>query len=178
MTLKEQFVIPKRYNTWAMGLMAIGILSLIILFITHGAKSDQHEQARFWGSLLQNSVYFLLITNAAMFFICATTLAWGGWQMSFRRVTEAISTAVPVIGTICGVILLLICFGNNHELYHWTDSNLVKGDDALQWKSGFLNKTFFTGWTIFTIAAWLLIGWKMRKLSRSLDDNPLASIEE
>ena len=178
MTIREQFIIPKRYNNISIALMVIGVLAIILLYITHGSKSDPHEQARFWGSLLQNSVYFLLLTNAAMFFICATTLAWGGWQMSFRRVTEAISTAVPVIGTICGIILLLICFDNNHELYHWTDSNLVKGDDALQWKSGFLNKGFFTGWTIFTIGAWSLLGWKMRKLSRSLDDKPLASIEE
>jgi Ni/Fe-hydrogenase subunit HybB-like protein len=178
MTIREQFIIPKRYNNISIALMTIGILTIIVLYITHGSKSDPHEQSRFWGSLLQNSVYFLLLTNAAMFFICATTLAWGGWQMSFRRVTEAISTTVPVIGTICGVILLLICFGNNHELYHWTDSNVVKTDDALQWKSGFLNKTFFTGWTIFTIASWSLLGWKMRKLSRSLDNNPLASIEE
>ena len=89
MAIREQFLIPKRYNTIAMALMAIGILSVIILFITHGAHSDEHERARFWGALLQNSVYFLLVVNAAMFFICATTLAWGGFQMSFRRVTEA-----------------------------------------------------------------------------------------
>ena len=61
-------------------------------------------------ALLQNSVYFLLIVNAAMFFICATTLAWGGCQMAFSRVTEAISACVPVIGVICGVILTCYCF--------------------------------------------------------------------
>src|SRR5260221_4011979 len=183
MTLREQFVVPKRYSTLSIALMLLGAVSIIVLYITtHGGAGSIEEKnandSRFWASLLQNSVYFLLVVNAAMFFICATTLTWGGWQMSFRRVTEAISTCVPVIGTICGVILLLICFGNNHELYHWTDSSLVKTDSALQWKSGFLNKGFFTGWTIFTIAAWSLIGWKMRKLSRSLDDKPLASIEE
>src|SRR6266536_1422534 len=113
-TLKEQFVISKRYNTWSLGLIGVGILSLIILFITHGAKSYQHEQARFWGSLLQNSVYFLLVTNATMFFICATTLAWGGWQISFRRVTEAISTVVPVIGVISIVVMLVLVLGINY----------------------------------------------------------------
>lgn len=178
MTIREQFVISKRYNLIAMVCMAIGVLAIILLFITHGSSNDPHKQARFWGSLLQNSVYFLLVTNAAMFFICATTLAWGGWQMAFRRVTEAISTCVPVIGTICFVILLLICFGGNHELYHWTDGEHVKMDEALKWKSGFLNKGFFTFWTLFTIAAWSLLGWKMRKLSRRLDDQPLASIEK
>src|SRR5688572_32989906 len=106
MAFREQFVIPKRYNLWSLGLMGVGVLSIILLYITHGG--DEHERARFWASLLQNSVYFLLVVNAAMFFICATTLAWGGWQISFRRVTEAISACVPVLGIISGVILFAI----------------------------------------------------------------------
>ena len=175
---REKFTVPKRYNTIAFALMLIGALSVIGLYVVYGSSHDETKQARFWSSLLQNSVYFLLVVNATMFFICALTLAWGGWQMSFRRVSEAISTCVPVIGLICGVILLAICFGSNHEIYHWTDSEHVKTDSALSWKAGFLNKGFFAAWTIFTIVAWWLLGLKFRKLSRSLDDKPLASIEE
>ena len=178
MSIREKFIVTKRYNTIAVTLMVIGALAIIGLYITQGAKDDAHMQARFWGSLLQNSVYFLLVVNAAMFFICATTLAWGGWQMAFRRVPEAISAVVPVIGTICGVILLLICFGSNHELYHWTNTEHVQNDPILNFKKGFLNKNLFAGWTVFTIIAWSLLGWKMRKLSRSLDEKPLASVEE
>ncbi|HQV05537.1 MAG: quinol:cytochrome C oxidoreductase [Chitinophagaceae bacterium] len=161
----------------AITLMVIGVLTIIGLYATHGAKADPKEQARFWGSLLQNSVYFLLVVNAVMFFICATTLAWSGWQMSFRRVSEAISACVPVIGTICGVILLIIVFGNNHELYHWTDTEHVRHDRILSFKAGFLNKNFFTIMTVCTILGWSFLGWKMRKLSRSIDDKKL-SIEE
>lgn len=178
MAIREQFLIPKKYNSLSIGLMIVGILSIIILYITHGAKDDPREQARFWGSLLQNSVYFLLTVNAAMFFICATTLAWGGWQMSFRRVSEAISAAVPVLGVICGVILMVIVFGGNHEIYHWADSEHVKHDDILLHKSGFLNKGFFAVWTIITIVAWWALGAKMRQMSRKLDDHPLNSVEE
>ncbi len=177
MSIREQFIIPKRYKTVSFALMAIGVLAIIGLYVTHGAKKDHHEQARFWAALLHNSVYFLLVVNAAMFFICATTLAWGGWQMAFRRVPEAISAVVPVIGVISGVILLLICFNGDHVLYHWTDSKAVEGDPILTWKKGFLNKNFFVFWTVFTIVAWSLLGWKMRKLSRSLDDKPLESKE-
>lgn len=177
MAIREQFLIPKRYNTIAMALMAIGLVSVIILFITHGAHSDAHERARFWGSLLQNSVYFLLVVNAAMFFICATTLAWGGFQMSFRRVTEAISTCVPVIGIITFVVLMAILFGGDHVIYHWSDPEAVKHDDALAYKSGFLNKGFFTVWTIITIGGWWWLGRKMRHLSRSIDNAPL-TVEE
>ena len=177
MSIRERFIVPKRYNTIAVAMMVVGLLAIVGLYVTHGSKKDVHEQARFWAALLHNSVYFLLIVNAAMFFICATTLAWGGWQMAFRRVPEAISAVVPVIGTICGIILLLICFSDSHVLYHWTDSKVVAGDEALQWKNGFLNKNFFAGATIITIAAWSLLGWKMRKLSRSLDEKPLESKE-
>jgi len=177
MTLREQFVAPKRYNTWAFALMAAGVVSIILLFITHGASSDEHKQARFWASLLQNSVYFLLITNAVMFFICATTLAWGGFQQTFRRVSEAISTAVPIIGVIAGVIMLVLVFGGNHVIYHWADSETVKADRILQQKSPFLNRTFFTIWTLLTIIGWSAIGYKVRRLSRSIDDKTLTISE-
>jgi len=175
--MREQFIMTKRYRNVSLALMGVGLLAIVLLYITHGSKSDPHQQARFWGSLLQNGVYFLLVTNAAMFFICATTLAWAAWPMTFRRVPEAIAACVPVIGIICGVILLAICFGSNHELYHWTSEEHVKHDATLQWKKGFLNKGFFAAWTIFTIVSWSLLGWKMRKLSLELDNNPLPSIE-
>ena len=76
LTIKNEFATPKRYNTWSIALMAVGLLSIIILFITHGAKTGDdpeslHENARFWAALLHNSVFFLLVTNAVMFFLCA-----------------------------------------------------------------------------------------------------------
>ncbi len=183
MSIREKFIVPKRYNTIAIAMMVLGIISIIALYIaTHGGSGDEHHKAekdaRFWGSLLQNSVYFLLVVNAAMFFICATTLAWGGWQMSFRRVCEAISTFLPVIGVICGAILLSIAFGSNHEIYHWTDAHHVEMDATLKHKEGFLNKGFFAVATVLTIVLWSVLGWKMRKLSRSLDNAPLKSVEE
>ena len=177
MAIKEQFGIPKRYNTISLALMAIGIISVIILFITHGSSGDEHVRARFWASLLQNSVYFLLVVNAAMFFIAATTLAWGGWQMTFRRVPEAISACVPVIGAITLLILMIIVFGGDHVIYHWTDAEHVLQDEVLNAKKGFLNKGFYTVWSIITIVGWSLLGWKIRQRSRSIDNVPLSKEE-
>jgi len=161
-----------------MALMAFGLLSIIGLWVTSGSSDDPKEQARFWASLLQNSVFFLLVVNASMFFICITTLAWGGWQMAFRRVPEAISAVVPVIGVICGAILLAIVFGDNHTIYHWTDAEHVMHDPILSHKKGFLNKPFFAIATIITIVGWSLLGYKMRQLSRKLDNEPLATLED
>lgn len=183
MSTVEKFVPSKRYNTVAFVLMAIGLISAVAIFIsTHGAAATPEEahanHARFWASMLQNSVYFLLVVNAAMFFMCATTLAWGGWQIAFTRVTEAVSSVVPVIGVIALVILLSIVFGGNHNIYHWTDAAHVEHDPILFHKKGFLNPTFFTIVTVLTIVLWSFLGWRMRQISRNTDSNPPTTVEE
>ena len=174
MATVERFIPTKKYNTLAFALMAIGVVAAIILFITtRGGATPEEVHAndgRFWASLLQNSVFFLMICNATMFFFCATTLAWGGWQIAFTRVTEAVSAVVPVIGVIALFILLAIVFGGNHTIYHWTDAEHVVHDPVLNYKKGFLNPTFFTVVTVLTIALWSFLGWRMRKLSRETDE--------
>lgn len=179
----EKFIPAKRYNTVAYILMAVGLVSIVALyFATHANaanEADAHaNHARFWASLLHNSVFFLMICNAAMFFMCATTLSWGGWQLSFTRVTEAVSACVPVLGVIAAVILLSICFGGNHNIYHWTDAEHVAHDPVLKHKSGFLSKGFFAIVTILTVVLWSFLGWRMRKLSRSTDDAPPTTVAE
>jgi hypothetical protein len=176
-SIKEHFVIPARYKQWSIGLMAVGVLSLIIGFAVYGGSNDEHG-SRFWAALLQNSVYFLLVVNAAMFFFAANTLGMAGWHMGLRRVTEAISACVIPIGAICFVILMCLVFGGHSALYEWIDKDAVSKDAVLRGKSGFLNPTFFTVYTILTIGLWTVLGWKMRDLSRSLDNAPLTSIEE
>ncbi len=173
-SVKEHFVIPGRYKQWSLGLIGVGVISLIVGFILYGGEN---HGTRFWAALLQNSVYFLLLVNAAMFFFCATTLALAGFQMSFRRVTEAISTAVIPIGIITFIILMCIVFGGHTAIYQWLDKEGVAKDEVLKGKSGFLNPTFFTVWSVLTIGLWALLGYKMRQISRSIDDTPL-SVEE
>ncbi len=173
MSIREKFEITKKYSLLSYVLMTIGVLSVLLLYINYGSSEDEHDRSRFWASLLQNSVFFLLVVNAAMFFICTTILAWGGWATSFRRIPEAISSAVPVIGIICGAILLAIVFGGDHAIYHWTDTEHVKHDPILLHKSGFLNKTFFTVWTVLTIFLWWVLGKKIRSLSHSTDIGPM-----
>src|SRR5580704_12711588 len=174
MSVKEHFVIPQRYKTWSLALMGVGVLSIIIGYILYGTENNG---TRFWSALLQNSVYFLLLVNAAMFFFCASTLAMGGWQLSFRRVTEAISASVIPIGLITFVIFLCILFGKKDGIYDWLNKDLVNADAALKGKAGFLNPTFFMVWSILSIVLWTVLGIKMRSLSRETDKAPLSVAE-
>lgn len=177
-SFREQFEVTGGMKKWSMSLIALGLLAFIIGFITKGISSDHHEQAIFWATLLYNSVFFLLICNASMFFICVTTLAHGGWQVVFRRVPEAISAVVPIFGLIAIFILFYIVFGLNHEghndIYHWVNP---KGDAMLEKKSGFLNPTFYVIWTLLSIGLWSYLGLRMRKLSRESDEKAM-NLEE
>ncbi|GAB2673924.1 hypothetical protein GCM10027036_29190 [Flavihumibacter cheonanensis] len=175
MSFREQFEIPAKYKMWSLILMAVGLVSILVGYFMYGT-GDEHTNARFWAVLLYNSVYFLLIVNAAMFFICATTLAMGGWQMSFRRVAEAISTAVIPIGIITGVILIALVVGHKHHIYHWITPD--PNDHILMGKTGFLNPTFFIVWTSLTLIGWIFLGAKMRSVSREIDNGGPLSAEE
>jgi hypothetical protein len=177
MTIKEHFEAPGGMKKWALGLMGVGLLVLVIGVITLLLSHDEHSQTRFWSVLMQNSIFFLLVVNASMFFICATTLAMGGWQMAFRRVVEAISSVVPILGVITLVILFCIIFSDNHHIYHWLDKAEVAKDEKLQLKSHFLNKGFYVAFSLISVTLWSLLGWKMRKMSRDNDNTPL-NVEE
>ena len=167
--IKQQFEISAGYKKWTNILLGVGGLALVLGIIFLGMSKDEVEQTRFWASLLQNSVFFLLVVNASMFFICATTLAHGGWQMAFRRVPEAISSLVPVFGILAMLVFVGIIFGHRHDIYHWLDKEHVEHDPILKGKSGFLNPTFFMVWSIVAIGLWSFVGAKMRKLSSDAD---------
>ncbi|MBN9296432.1 MAG: quinol:cytochrome C oxidoreductase [Filimonas sp.] len=175
-SIREQFEIPGKMKTWALGLIAVGVLAMIIGLVTKG-MGDEHEKTVFIGTLMYNSLFFMLICNASMFFICATTLAMGGWQVVFRRIPEAISTLVPIFGGIAWVVLMYIVFiDHNHHIYHWL-SEEAKTDHILSGKLGFLNPVFFLIWTTLAIGLWIILGAKMRKLSSEADEAALRGEE-
>lgn len=150
--------------------------------VQHGAHGAGHAAdasvngTRFWAVLLQNSVFWLLVVNASMFFLCVTTMAMGGWQVALRRVPEAISSVVPILGIITFVVLTSIIALHRTDIYHWLDPSLyVKGsstfDKILNGKKGFLNPTFFLVVSGLAIFLWWFLGKKMRSMSLQSDKN-------
>jgi len=85
-SIKTQFEIPGKMKTWSYALIGVGLVALIAGLVIKGFSSDEHEQTIFWGTLMYNTIFWTLVCNASMFFICVTTLAMGGWQQSFRRI--------------------------------------------------------------------------------------------
>ena len=172
--MKQQFELPGSYKKWTWGLIVAGVLALLYGFIMfhpfeHAGHGGHSNSTRFWAVLLQNSVYWLLVVNASMFFLCVTTMAMGGWQVALRRVPEAISSVVPILGIITFLILMAIVWGDRTDIYHWLDKEAVAKDRILNGKKGFLDPMFFTIVSAVTILLWWLLGRKMRSMSLETD---------
>jgi len=175
--MTQAFELPGSYKKWTIGLIVAGVIALLYGLIMYhpftapAAPGENVDSTRFWAVLLQNSVFWLLIVNASMFFIGITTLAMGGWQVAFRRVPEAISSLVPVLGIIAFLILMAIVWGGRSDIYIWVNKDIVANDKVLSGKSGFLNPKFFTIWSAITIFLWSFLGKIMRSISLKSDDD-------
>jgi hypothetical protein len=175
--MNQPFELPASYKKWTIGLLVAGVIALLYGFImyhpfAHAAHGHgDTNSTRFWAVLLQNSVFWLLVVNASMFFLCVTTMAMGGWQVAFRRIPEAISSVVPILGVITFVILMAIVWGGRTDIYHWLDKEAVANDHILNGKKGFLNPVFFTVWSAITVFLWWALGKKMRSMSLESDKN-------
>ncbi|HMO62537.1 MAG TPA: quinol:cytochrome C oxidoreductase [Ferruginibacter sp.] len=172
--MNHSFELPGGYKKWTFALLGVGVIALLYgIFVYHPFGHAAHGEitngTRFWSVLLQNSTYWLLLVNASMFFIGVTTLALGGWQVALRRVPEAISSVVPVLGIINFLVLMAIVFGGRDDIYHWINKEVVENDHILRGKKGFLNPVFFTVWSAITLLIWWLVGQKMRSLSLKTD---------
>ncbi len=171
--MNERFELPARLRTTSLALMIVGVLVLIIGGITLLGSGDHHAQTRFWLVLLQNSVFFLMLTVASIFIQAAASLAQGGWIVAYKRVPEAIGHNVWIFGVIAAIVLFYIAFGldigGHNPIYHWVHP---EGDEVLEGKSGFLNKGMFAGFTIVTIVLWAFFGRKFRSLSLAQENAP------
>lgn len=171
-TLKLQFEVPSKMKSWSIGLIVVGLIAVILGFVTKGSSKEASLSTQFWGTLMYNSIFFLLVCNAAMFFICATTLAMGGWQQSFKRVAEAISAVVPIFGVLTGLLLIGFVLTGNYHIYEWLNKDFVNHHAAVKGKSGFLSPGFFIVWTVLTLGLWIILGKNMRKISSEADEKP------
>ncbi|MHB1920755.1 MAG: quinol:cytochrome C oxidoreductase [Chitinophagaceae bacterium] len=169
--MREQFVMPAKLKNLSYILLAVGVLSLVVgIFSLNGVEGT----TRFWSVLVLNSILFLLIAVASTFMICAASLAQGCWHIAYRRVMEAISMSVPVLGVILFVVLMIVVFGHKN-VYSWAQPGVMEADKILKGKSAFLNTKFFTVMTLLTLVVWSSLGWYIRKLSLQEDLAPKGS---
>lgn len=171
------FTITKNAKNLSFGLMIIGLIALILGFV-----SDSHSA---WPSLLFNTYFFLGISVFAVFFIALQYVAEASWSIVLKRIPEAIISFLPITGIIMMIIVItaVLHFGGNH-IYHWMETGIMdqfiidengnemenpKYDKIIAGKKAFLNTSFFIIRSIIYIIGWIYFGRKLKQLSINED---------
>ena len=128
------FTVPKKAKQISMILMAIGILALILGFVTN--------PDRVWASLMVNNFFFLAISLGAIFFLAVQFAAQAGWSVVLHRVMQSIGSFLIIPSA---VMIIIIALGGSHRnhLYHWMDKFItteeVSVGELKEYESHFLS---------------------------------------
>ncbi|MFM7154217.1 MAG: hypothetical protein ACKOZV_08845 [Bacteroidota bacterium] len=77
MNLNTQFVFESKTKRLLYGGMALGVLSLLYIYM-----NDDAYHTRFWSTWLHHAVFFSGISFTAMFFLSGQITAFAGWNTS------------------------------------------------------------------------------------------------
>lgn len=166
--MEERFVVSDRLKKAAYILIGVGLLSLILGFVTNANRA--------WTSLLLNNLFILGIAICAVFFIAAMYLANSGWHVVIKRIPEAMSTFLPVSFVVMLIIGLGVLF-HWHHIYHWSDPELTNPgsehfDAIIAGKSPYLNAPMFIARMVAYFGLWILLAYFLRRMSHQEDLAP------
>ncbi|WP_213017995.1 quinol:cytochrome C oxidoreductase [Hymenobacter negativus] len=146
----------------------------------HGAAHEEGSSVlikRILVSLWHSNLFFLGVSTIGTVFMAINYVAYAGWSVMVKRISEALSAWV-IPG---GVIMLLVFFIGRHDIFHWTHDGimdkLVNGkpnphyDEIIAGKSGFLNLPFYVIRMVSYLVIWGAFSWKLRQLSLQEDLN-------
>lgn len=138
---------------WVVGFIGIGASLLL-------ASRGGGGWNRFFHSYLVGFVYFVSISLGALFFVIIQHLTRAGWGVVLRRLAEAVSCNLlfPL------VLLVLPVLVGIHELFPWSNPEVMGHDPILRAKHAWLNIPFFLARCGLYFGVWtFLSSWFMRR---------------
>jgi hypothetical protein len=124
---------------------------------------------RFWANLVLASYLLLGLGLAGIFFVALQYTCNASWSVAFRRIPEALSSAMPV-----GAIGLLVIFLLRPAIYPWAHAGMAGAEELHGFKALWLSGPFFLARSIVCLAAWFVLGRAIVRNSRlqDTDRNP------
>lgn len=165
--ITERFEIPAKMKTTGIVLSLIGIVTLVIGFIIL-LGGNQHDQSRFWITLLLDSIYFLFLSIISVFILAAASLGQGGWITAYRRIPESIGANTWIFGIIALIVMFCCVFVGHNPIYTWAHGL----HPSTAYKNFLLNPTFFVIFSLVFIGLWSWFGIKFRNMSLKEDNAP------
>jgi len=115
-----------------------------------------------WSALYVACLFTMLIAAGALAFYAIQQVAQAGWSPVLFRVMQGI-TAYLLPSSIIFIILLMLSGLHFNHLFNWLDPEVMKHDELLQGKSGYLNFPFWIIRAFIILAGWNLYRYFSRK---------------
>jgi hypothetical protein len=154
--MKDKVIISPAFKIAMLLLTAIGVLTIVIGIFT--------EPAETWTAYLVTAYYFFSLAIGALFFLAIQYVSQSGWSSAFSRVPEAIITYMP----IAALSFFLLWFGIK-DLYKWANEATAYAEPVIEHKSFYLNIPFFFIRMFIYFAAWVILCYILRDISRKSD---------
>jgi hypothetical protein len=152
------YTAPPRVASLQRTAMLVGLAGLVLC-----AVGFMGSREHFFKSYLLAYVFWVGVALGSLALSMVHHLSGGAWGVVIRRVLEASSRTLPFMA----LLFLPIAFGM-HELYIWSDPDVVAKDAILQHKAPYLNVTFFfvraaLYFLIWSTLATLLSKWSLEQ---------------
>ncbi len=144
-----------------------GLIAAVIGFVLLLASIALAGPTQFFHSYLLGYMVFFGLSVASLGLLLLQYVSGGAWGVMGRRVFEAGSRILPVTAVLFIPIIL-----GMHDLYRWTDPNIVNASEVLQQKTGYLNTPFWIIRAVIFFAFWIIVSMVVNKYSERLDNEP------
>jgi hypothetical protein len=160
----SEYLLPRDHGLMQAGRYAliIGAVAAVLCAIGYFTNPTQ-----FFRSYLIAYLYWLGPVLGAMGLVMIQHISGGRWGVAIRRICDAGMRTIPFMA-----VLFVPVIGGMHELYEWTHADAVAADPVLQYKSFYLNETFFHQRAAGFFAVWLIVGFFLARWSKEQDDAP------
>ena len=149
----KKFEPTQRLKMISLGLTAIGAIGFLLGLL----KSPDHM----WPAYLTAFFFVSSLGLGGMFFAVINNIAKAGWSVTIRRISESMSSFIPVM--VIGSFVLLLGL---KKLYPWADPEELSKNALLQLKSAYLN-------TGFLIVRLVIFGGGMFLFARKIVGNSI-----
>lgn len=139
--------------------LSVGVAGLALLLI--GAFLDRKQ---FFQAYLIGFTFWCGISVGSLALLMLQHLTGGGWGFVIRRVLEAATRTLPLV-----VALFIPLIIGAHDLYEWTDPQVLAEHKIVEGKTPYLNLQFFTVRAAIFFGVWLLLAFFMNKWSLEQD---------
>jgi hypothetical protein len=135
-------------NMMVFGMIGIGILTFVVGLLLNAPRT--------WNAFLINHTLFMGLGLGAMFFLVIHYLAFAGWNVAIRRITESFASYLPV-----ALAMQIVLFFGLSYIYPWTNHELMHSDHLLHGKMGYFATPFYIGRGLVFLCLVNFLAWKM-----------------